>query len=76
MDPLLTHFAYSVDIETYNHPCVKKGVKFNITQFRSLCEYIVFLPLSSFPLWSGYLGTERPEAVQTWPSSNLALDLF
>ena len=54
----------------------EKGVKFNIPQFLSLCEYIVFLPLSSFPLWSGYLGTERPEAVQTWPSSDLALDLF
>ena len=75
MDPLLTHFAYSVDIETQPSMC-EKGVKFNIPQFRSLCEYTVFLPLSSFPLWSGYLGTERPEAVQTWPSSNLALDLF
>ena len=54
----------------------EKGFKLNISQFRSLCEYTVFLPLSSLPLWSGYLGTERPEAVQTWPSSNLALDLF
>ena len=33
MDPLLTHFAYSVDIETYNHPCVKKGLNLTYHSF-------------------------------------------
>ena len=42
MDTLLTHFAYSVDIETYNHPCVKKGLNLTYHSFAPCANILCF----------------------------------